>query len=475
MLKNFKKGMGTVLTLLLIAGLFAGCSGAINTAADGILDARARAVASGSQPNHYVEVKATSTSGWEQTNKFQFKLSNLSINSGDTVSFQIMTPANATKLTVRGVSSGSKWIKDVSVSGNKWYSVSATATSKETEIGITVYCSAKSGLTVKVGDLKVASTWIAAKSLKNNVKEYYASPKSFSVSTNDTSSGDPEPTPPPTNSPIKWAGVRCSDYGAEDSVGVPQSNGTKWGQFAKTVNSKFDNTTPVAIWIVSGFEDEKSSHPKAHLNFNAGSSLPSYVKNGSGDPNSSFLNYADSNGISVWLQVESGDADILKLAKLVMDKYASHKCVKGFGVDMEYYFSHRSSKSNKDYYGKQMSDQTAKDLVKLVRGYGSDKTVFLKHWEPEIMPPSYRDGMIFVIDTQGKSSLSSYRQEVQDFAKAFKGNPVMFQIGYDDDKSIWGKYSVKQFAEELTKGLSSSSYNIGIVWVDFTLQYALDH
>ena len=158
-----------------------------------------------------------------------------------------------------------------------------------------------------------------------------------------------------------------------------------------------------------------------------------------------------------------------------MDKYASHKCVKGFGVDMEYYFSHRSSKSNKDYYGKQMSDQTAKDLVKLVRNYGSDKTVFLKHWEPEIMPPSYRDGLIFVIDTQGKSSLSSYRQEVQDFAKAFKGNPVMFQIGYDDDEGSWGKYSVKQFEEELTKVLSSSSYNIGIVWVDFTLQYALDH
>ncbi|MBO4404394.1 MAG: hypothetical protein J5780_03580 [Treponema sp.] len=466
-----KKVLRAAAVLACSAGILSGCANSL-TEAEGTSDFGARAVASGSQPNHYVEVKATSTSGWDQTNKFQFKLSNLSIKSGDAVSFQIYTPENASKLTVRGVSSESKWIKDVAVSGNKWYSVSTTATANETEIGITVYCTAKSGLTVRIGDLKVASTWIAANSLKGNVKEYFASPKSFSVSTNDSGSINP---PAPTDSPIKWAGVRCSDYGAEDSVGVPQSKGEKWGEFALKVNNKFKNTTPVAIWIVSGFEDSKKTHPTAHLNFNAGSSLPSYVKNGSGDPNTSFLNYADKNGISVWLQVESGDADILKLAKIVMDKYGSHKCVKGFGVDMEYYFSHRSSKSNSDYYGQQMKDQTAKDLVKLVRNYGSNNTVFLKHWKPSIMPPSYRDGMIFVIDTQGKSSLSSYRQEVQDFAKAFKGNPVMFQIGYNDDKSIWGKLSVKEFAEELTKGLSSSSYNIGIVWVDFTLQYALDH
>ncbi len=471
----FKKVLKVAAVLACSAGILSGCANSL-TEAEGASDFGARAVSSGSQPNHYVEVKATSTSGWEQTNKFQFKLSNLSIKSGDTVSFQIMPPEGASKLTVRGVSSDSKWIKDVSVSGNKWYSVSATATANESELGITVYCStAKSGLTVRVGDLKVASTWVAASTLKNNVKEYFASPKSFSVSTNE-SSDDPTPTPPPapSSSVIKWAGVRCSNYGAEDSVGVPQSNGKKWAEFAKKVNSKFDNTTPVAIWIVSGFEDEKTSHPTAQLNFNAGSSLPSYVKNGSGDPNTSFLNYADSNGISVWLQVESGDADILKLAKLVMDKYADHKCVKGFGVDMEYYHSHRSSKKNNDYYGIQMKDDVASKLVALVRKYGSDKTVFLKHWKPSIMPPSYRDGLIFVIDTQQKKDIDDYRDEVQKFAKAFKGNPVMFQIGYDDDEHIWKKYSVKKFAEELTEGLSSS-YEIGIVWVDFTLQYALDH
>ena len=87
---------------------------------DAANDFGARAVSSGSQPNHYVEVKATSTSGWEQTNKFQFKLTNLSINSGETVSFQLQTPEGASKLTVRGVSSGKKWIENASVSGNTW-------------------------------------------------------------------------------------------------------------------------------------------------------------------------------------------------------------------------------------------------------------------------------------------------------------------------------------------------------------------
>ena len=473
-----KKSFTMVLSsLILAAGLLTGCSDAFDVAAGGADGASgARAVSSGSQPNHYVEVKATSTSNWEQKNKFQFKLSNLSINSGDTVSFMIQTPSNATKLTVRGVSSDSKWIKDVSVSGSKWYSVSATATSKETEIGITVYCTAQSGLTVRIGDLKVKDTWIAANSLKGNVKEYYASPKSFSVTTNDSSSGDPTPTPPPApTGKISAIGFRYSNYGIVEEV--ERNEGKEYEPTNAAWDSymtHFANAVPGAdktfVFIVGSIHGDANGDDKVcHLRFNkpSGKSETTYLKyKGSNtvkigkdkdhltsitenDLCDSFLQNCTNKGYKVWLQVEAGDNDIVELASIVMTRFKNYPCVEGFGVDCEWWYRYYDDDDGDDD-GKALSASKANEILNTINsisGRCKDYKIFAKHWEIGMMPNpnssslegDNRKKIVYVDDSQSfnNSSTSGARadmiEEFGDWAAAFPNNPVVFQIGYKKD------------------------------------------
>ncbi len=500
---------------------------------DAANDFGARAVSSGSQPNHYVEVKATSTSGWEQTNKFQFKLSNLSIGSGKTVSFQIYTPENASKLTVRGVNSGSKWIKDVSVSGNKWYSVSATTTESETEIGITLYCTAKSGLKVRIGDLKVGDTWVAASSLKGNVKEYYASPKSFSVSTNDSSNPpDNPPVNPPTgnvisnSTNIQWIGFRNSDYGTT-SEGKSEPSASKWLTYLERMTERFPNASPSMFLIVGTVHDSDKVCKLHFKGTNSGN-----IKYTSSDEYADLLTKISNRfpNASVFLQVEPGYNDVAKLAKLVLDHYKGYSCVKGFGIDNEWWY--RGSKDAKysndskkirdlseaswwiekwnaepDRYkkaGTPLTPTVAKELVNAVTAYNSNYKVYCKHWRSSYMPKdlssSYAKNMIFVTDTNDERDIvTQYVSWSNDFASS--AATVVFQIGYmgdnkdykeyadsngwgssskinnflkavaaagDCDTNLYNFYSLKDSSnKESIKQRSNKKF--GIIWVDFSL------
>ena len=261
-----------------------------------------------------------------------------------------------------------------------------------------------------------------------------------------------------------YVGFRFSEGGVVKNYGkIPDGN--SWvsyvNKFKKHLNS---NAKPTVIVIVSYYDD----NGVIVFGFPAPSGVKktSYIKFDSKDKYEKILSVFDSKDINVWLQVEPGNNDLVKLAEIVYKKYGKHSCVKGFGIDLEWW------KPKGDGKGSKISDSDAKKVVNFVRKQNKKHTVFVKHWEQGFMPPSYRDGLIFIDDSQEFGSMSDVKSTFRSWAKKFKNNPVMFQIGYKADKKLWSSDPIK-FAKEIRDEVSKVNKHVGIIWVDFTMKDAL--
>ena len=265
---------------------------------------------------------------------------------------------------------------------------------------------------------------------------------------------------------IDWVGFRFSEGGVkkEENYGkIP--DGDSWVEFLTKMKRNFnDDAKPTVIMIVS----QNSKNTICRFGFPApkGYSETEYIKYDSKDKFESILDKFDDEGVNVWLQVEPGDNDIIDLAKIVFKQYGHHSCVKGFGIDLEWWYR------RDDGEGKKLSDDYAKKVVSYVRGLNSKYTVFAKHWKSSFMPETYRDGMVFVDDSQDFDTLSDIKSTFKKWAKAFPNNPVMFQIGYRADEHLWVKSPV-DFAKAIINEVTQYNSHVGIIWVDFTMKEAL--
>ena len=88
------------------------------------------------------------------------------------------------------------------------------------------------------------------------------------------------------------------------------------------------------------------------------------------------------------------------------------------------------------------------------------------------MPPTYRDGMIFVDDSQGFDTLTSVKNEFKEWAEKFADNPVFFQIGYEADEHLWVKNPI-DFAKTIIDETTKYNKHVGILWVDFIMKEEL--
>ena len=225
-----------------------------------------------------------------------------------------------------------------------------------------------------------------------------------------------------------------------------------------------DDAKPTVVVIVS--QNSKDTTNVFGFPAPEGYSSTEYIKYDSTDKFEKILTKFDEVGINVWLQVEPGNNDLVKIAKIVFKQYGHHSCVKGFGIDLEWWYRGDDGKGSK------LSDDDAKEIVEYVKSINPKYTVFAKHWDTKFMPPSYRDGMIFVYDSQGFDSLSSVKNEFKEWAEKFKNNPVIFQIGYEVDENLWVKSPV-DFAKTIIDETTKINKHVGILWVDFTMKQAL--
>ena len=154
-----------------------------------------------------------------------------------------------------------------------------------------------------------------------------------------------------------------------------------------------------------------------------------------------------------------------------MNHYKNHPCVKGFGVDVEWH-NPSALKENNNGYGTKLSDSLAKKIDAKVKSVKSDYSVFVKHWDSRWLPKTFPSDMIFVNDSQQFGSLEDLKGDFQYWASLYAPNPVFFQIGYEDDKDLWGTLSkpqAKSLGNLILDGLDTENQDVGIIWVDFTL------
>jgi len=247
------------------------------------------------------------------------------------------------------------------------------------------------------------------------------------------------------------AGFRFSAYGPAYDPGPEY-----WVRVGEEMAGHFDGAAPETLWIVGRLDGDgvrlNFRYDKAH----------DLIKGSKIDENEKALSLFDEHGVRVWLQVEPGHAPVEDLIEIVMDRYGHHPCVIGFGVDVEWY----ESTTHPD--GTPVSDEVAASWLAAIREYDPGFRLFLKHWEPEKMPPTLREGLLFVDDSQILPSMDAMVAEFAEWGRAFAPAPVGFQFGYAADRPWWRR--LENPPHDLGQAILDSVPNTaGLYWVDFTV------
>ncbi|NJN55642.1 MAG: hypothetical protein HC804_13360 [Anaerolineae bacterium] len=158
----------------------------------------------------------------------------------------------------------------------------------------------------------------------------------------------------------------------------------------------------------------------------------------------------------------TGPADVEELIHILLERYGRHPSVIGIGVDVEWVGAGGKPE------GIPITDEMAQQWVAAARSHGPQYRIFLKHWLPEYMPPTYRDGLLFIDDSQGFASLDEMVAEFTAWGEAFAPFPVGFQYGYGSDKSWWRDLPnpPQEIGQRL---LTAVPHTAGLYWVDFTV------
>ena len=251
------------------------------------------------------------------------------------------------------------------------------------------------------------------------------------------------------------AGIRASDYGIS-----PFPSPTWWVDSIRSMSAGFPGSTGSSVLIPVEIDGMSGPGCWAHFPNPDGGTYPG-VRFDSEDEFEPLLAAFDQAGIDAWIQVESSGCSMSMLIDLVFRQYGSHPSVIGFGVDDEWYL-------NKEYQvGKPITDAEAQAWVAQVRTFGPEYQVFLKHWLIAQMPPTYRDGLVFINDSQGFRSLTAMVNDFAAWGQHFAPSPVGFQYGYAKDRKWWRKLGNPPV--DIGNAILARTPNtMDLYWVDFT-------
>ena len=253
---------------------------------------------------------------------------------------------------------------------------------------------------------------------------------------------------------VLFAGARSSEYGIEP---FPAPEG--WGKGLATLAGYLPGAQKAAIWIVGTVSEETGA---AQLEFPGDGHEYPHVTFAAEDRHEEYLRYFDEHDIQVFLQVEPGLADVPTLIDLVLNRYGQHPSVIGFGVDVEWYKDTRTG-------GIPVTNTVAQEWEERVKAHNPAYRLFLKHWLSEKMPPAYREGMMFLDDSQMFDSLDGMVGEFKAWGKTFAPTPVGFQYGYRSDREWWDALSNPP--KEIGQALINEIPNVtDLYWVDFTAE-----
>lgn len=262
-------------------------------------------------------------------------------------------------------------------------------------------------------------------------------------------------TPPKSSS---RAGLRASSYGIS-----PFPKPDWWLNATASMANPFESADPAVVWIVGNAQRGGECWLNFPLPEEKSKSDYENIRFAHTDRNEVYLDQFDKTGVQVWLQVEPAAADVDTLIDLMLSRYASHPSVVGVGIDVEWF-------QQEEYHeGKAVRDAEAEAWVDMVQTYDADYKVFMKHWLPEKMPPTFRDSLMFLNDSQEFETLDQMVSEFSSWGETFADGLVGFQYGYASDRSWWKELSNPP--EEIGRLLLENIPNTtDLYWVDFTAE-----
>ena len=266
---------------------------------------------------------------------------------------------------------------------------------------------------------------------------------------------------------INYAGARSSYYGI-----YPFPTGEQWKNVNNNMAVQFEGAQATALWIIGGIQrDTVKKVDYCRLEFpEPDSGVYDSITFYSYDKHEPYLSYFDTTGVKVFLQVESGDANVGTLIDLVLSRYSHHPCVAGFGVDAEWYLISVTPNT-----GTKVTDALAEAWDKKVKTYNSAYRLFIKHWDKRWMPPGYRSDIVFINDSQKFMNIAHMASEFSAWAESFTPSTVMFQVGYPSDYIWWKNLAnpPKDIGYTILAEINdpTNKQEIGVIWVDFTLEY----
>jgi hypothetical protein len=252
---------------------------------------------------------------------------------------------------------------------------------------------------------------------------------------------------------FQGAGIRSSTYGRPNDPGPAY-----WARVGVEIAAKFPGARPEAIWIVSRLKGRGTQ-----MSFPVPPGGDPLITGMAEDISEPVLQLFDALGYRVWLQTEPGWAPVDQAFHVMLDRYGRHRCVVGVGVDIEW---HRSNNPDR---GDPVPDDMARAWLAAARSHNPSYRMFLKHFREDVMPPTVRDGILFVDDSQIFKSADEMIDEFAKWGRTFAPAPVGFQYGYRSDKPWWSKMKdpVKEIGDRI---LASTPNTETLIWVDFSVQ-----
>lgn len=268
-----------------------------------------------------------------------------------------------------------------------------------------------------------------------------------------------------SGAPDIYAGLRRSVYGLPSKNRDDEWWVQKAWDFAYKFNNENTNAEPCIIQIISGYNMDGTTTMGFAKPEGIEITSPSITFNDDNDINHErALSLYDRKGVKAILQFESGNSDVIECLEIAHKAFGHHPSVIGYGIDAEWYFT----KESDDQTGIPIGDDAAAKWLDKVLSFNQAYSLFLKHWEPDHMPPSFRHrNLWFLSDSQIFNSAEEFMDDFNYWDSSYQNSITGYQYGYPKDR-IWWK-DLKNPPVDLGKRIISELPNSKFLfWVDFT-------
>ena len=172
----------------------------------------------------------------------------------------------------------------------------------------------------------------------------------------------------------------------------------------------------------------------------------------------------DGAGIKAIIQLESGNADVMRCLEVAHQVLGHHPCVIGYGIDAEWYF-HREAPGRD---GRPIAAAEARAWLEKTLSFNKDHIFFIKHYSTKNIPEMIcHPQLVLLDDSQDFESEKLLMADFTLWASKAAITSVGFQIGYPKDRRWWSalKDPPATLGTDILVKIPSCKY---LFWVDFT-------